>query len=85
MICRPFYLASSAHPVSFLIPYPREILNGVVTDCEQRKPKKSKKKAYIAKSLLLVKQANCQGTRPQQHKQDQEIRTNEKTVRPSKI
>ena len=54
---RPFYPASSAHPVSVLIPYPRNT-DFVVTDCETEEDQKMKKIIAISS----VKRVKCQRT-----------------------
>lgn len=75
---RCFYPASSVHPVSVLIPYPRQTIILWSQIMRQRK-----KKGKIIASETVKKQVKClnvPGARTQQHKPGQKIRIRKKTT-----
>ena len=76
---RPFYPASSVHPVSVLIPNPREILiMWSQTAVRQRKTKNKIKSQIQVPSEWSV---SVPGTRSQQHTQDRKNKS-KKTLKP---
>ena len=75
----PFYPTSSVHPVSVLIPYPREIVILWSQTLRQRETKNKTKQQIQVSSKLSV---SVPGTRTQQHKQDRNNKS--KTARKQK-
>ena len=77
---RPFYPSSSVHPVSVLIPHPREILILWSQTVRQRKTKNKTKSQIQVSSKWSV---SVPGTRTQQHKQDRKNKS-KKTIKQKK-